>query len=104
MSEVAWAAIALFIYSGPLFPLVGTLLFKKRSLEHFRWNRRLLIILMSLQALSFAPYILAVIFGNEDALHALIFPAALGALSFAGTLIYFACECYYFLFGIRKNQ
>jgi hypothetical protein len=104
MSEIWWGVIALVIYSGPLFPLLGTFLFKKRSAEHFKRNLRLLIVLMGQQVLSFAPYFLAVIFGNQDALHALFFPAALGLLLFAGTLIYFACECYYFFYGIRKNQ
>ncbi len=93
MSEGLIAVIALLVYSGPLFPLAGTLFLRQRSREHFRRNRLLLIVLVSLQILSFVPYVLAELSHNPDALHALIFPAALGALLFVSTLVYLVWEC-----------
>ena len=104
MNDIALAVIAVLLYSGPLFPLAATLLFGRRSPEFFIWNRRLFIVLTTIQALSFVPYILATLFRTPDALHALLFPAALGVILFPGSLIIFICECGYFLFGNRRGR
>ena len=104
MNEVLVGAIALLIYSGPLLPLAATLLFKKRSCQHFRRNRLLLIFLTSLQVLSFTPYVVAEITQNPDALHALFYPALLGVLLFTGTFIYLVCEWRYFVFEVRRSE
>ncbi len=104
MNQTVVLVIGLLLYSGPLLPFAATLLFRRRSLELFRWNRLLFIVLTALQVLSFVPYVVATLCHNPDALHALFFPAALGLVLFPGSLIILVCECYYFLFGIRRGQ
>ncbi len=104
MNEIFIVVIAALMYSGPLFPLGATLFLRKRSFEHFKRDLRLFALLVSIQALAFSPYILAEIFRHPDALHALILPAALGALLFAGTLVYLTVECRYLFLRDRKKR
>ena len=80
--------LGLLIYAGPVFPLGATLVFRRASVDRFRSNCKLLLILVSIHFLAFLPYVFAVVAGNPDSLHALSLPFGVGALMFTGTLIY----------------
>jgi hypothetical protein len=82
-------------YSGPFIPLAVTLLFRKASAEHFRRNVWLLIVLTTIQAASYLPYILALRAEEPDSLYGLLLPFGLGALSFLATLPYCIAECFH---------
>jgi len=104
MNEVLAHAAMLLIYSGPLLPLGATLFFRRRSIQHFKRNRLLFCLLMGVQALSFAPYVLAEIAHNPDALEVLFYPALVSALLFTGTAVYLVYECRYFFLETRREQ
>jgi hypothetical protein len=80
--------VAVPVYSGPLLPLSVTLLFRRVSEKHFKRNVRLLVVLTSVQAASFLPYVFAVYSHERDALHALFLPFGLGVILFVAAAVY----------------
>jgi len=75
--------IPLLFYSGPLLTL-GTvaILYPTKSRIKFFW------ISTAVHVLAFVPFVVLILIGNHDALHALIVPALTGFILFAGGLVY----------------
>lgn len=89
--------LPLLIYSGAVVPLSMAVILRKNSGERHRRHRRLLIILLCVQVVSFLPFIVALLFRVPHAIHGLIWPALIGAILFLWGLIYLASECVQFL-------
>jgi hypothetical protein len=85
--------LALLIYSGPFVPLLAPLFFRRASRDRFRRNAWALVVLSSIQALSFLPYVLAVSTDTPDSLYRLYLPFFLGIPMFVATSVYAICEC-----------
>jgi hypothetical protein len=85
--------LPLLLYSGAVVPLSVALLFHKTSDERHRRYRRLLIILLCVQAAGFLPFIVAIAFRVPNAIHGLMWPAIIGAFLFLWGLFYLATEC-----------
>src|SRR5262249_44631645 len=85
--------LPLMLYSGAVVPLSVALLFGKTSDERHRRNRRLLIVLLCLQAAAFLPFIVALVFRMPHAIHGLMWPALVGAVLFLWGLFHLASEC-----------
>ncbi len=93
LGPAAIGLVGAVVYSGPLFPLAATLLFRRASKARFKKNLRLLIGLSAVQALSFIPYAVASASSmGADALYYLMIPFALGAILFVGGLIHLVRE------------
>jgi hypothetical protein len=84
--------LTVLVYSGPLLPMVATLLIRNASRERRNQNLRWLLLLTSIQALTFAPFFYGVVIREPDALHALYLPFFVGIPMFLGTLVYAASE------------
>ena len=97
IQSVLITVLGLLLYSGPFVPMFSTLLFRRASPQRFQRNCWTLVILCSLQALSFIPFWLASTQVDPDdegsALPLLILPVIVGLLLFVSTLIYAIAEC-----------
>ena len=87
--------LPLLLYSGAVVPLSVALLFRKTPDERHRRNRRLLIMLLCVQAAAFLPFTVALVFRMPHAIHGLIWPALVGAVLFLWSLFHLASECFH---------
>ncbi|MBI3879284.1 MAG: hypothetical protein HY301_04380 [Verrucomicrobia bacterium] len=92
-TDVFITILAALVYSGPFFPLLTTLIFKRASALHFRRNIWALVIFTSLQALCFLPCFLADRANQPEAFTLLAIPCFTGAVMFLGTSVYSVYEC-----------
>ncbi len=91
--DILLMLLGLLIYSGPLVPLVATLLFKRASHEHFRRNAWALVFLCGIQAISFLPLVFAVAAQKPESYLRLYIPFGVGVLMLFGTSVYAVFEC-----------
>ncbi len=85
--------LPLLLYSGAVVPLTAALYFDRHSERRHRHHRRLFIVMLAVQAVSFLPFLLAAILGLRDAIHALTLPAGVGAILFLWGLFVLGSEC-----------
>jgi hypothetical protein len=83
----------LLAYSGPLVPSIVPLFYRRASRERFHRNVWILVVLGSVQALSFVPFMHAVMTNTPDSIYRLYIPFFLGIPMFVATLVYAICEC-----------
>jgi len=91
--DVFITLLALLIYSGPFVLSLMPLLFRRASRERFHRNVWILVVLTSIHALSFLPYVLAVTTDRPDSLYRLYLPFFLGIPMFIATSVYAVWEC-----------
>ncbi|NIS07434.1 MAG: hypothetical protein GWO07_01425 [Candidatus Dadabacteria bacterium] len=69
-----------WLYSGPLVPVLGLLIFRDRT-RTFPY-KRFFISAGIIHVIAFLPFIFGIITNAKDVLHALFFPALTGAITF----------------------
>ena len=92
MSIFLISALGVLVYSGPFLPMLSTLLYRRASPVRFRRNYWALVILTSIQVLSFVPFWIALAHvqpdDEGDGLPLLFLPFLLGIPMLIGTTIY----------------
>jgi len=81
--ESNWTtALGILLYSGAVLPL-GLALWLARCIpERYQRNRRLLLVLLAVQVVSFLPFVISCVRQDADAIHALSLPALVGVIQF----------------------
>jgi hypothetical protein len=86
--------LPLLLYSGATVPIAVVLILDRHSPERHRKHRRLLNILLVVQAASFLPFIIALVLNVPEAIHGLLWPALSGVVLFLCGLFVLASECF----------
>ena len=86
--------LPLLLYGGAVAPL-GVALMLDRDSERHRRHWRLFIVLFTIQAVSFLPFIVALLFGLSHAIHGLLWPALVGVVLFVWGIVILVSECIY---------
>ena len=88
-----WVSIlAVLVYSGPFLPLSTTLLVPSAPRDRRIKNLQRLLIFSGVQAVTFAPFVYAIVTHARDAVYALYLPFFTGIPMFLGALVYAASE------------
>jgi len=86
--EVIWEwVVPLLIYSGGLLPLLACSFSPGINVARRKRNRRLLVIMLGVQVLSFVPLIISLLLRVPDAIHALTLPALVGVVLLIWSLV-----------------
>ena len=103
ISDLPGIALMLLIYSGPLLPLLTTVLFSRASQAAFQRNRIVLFVLTGLQALLFLPCLVSFACSESDDPADWIYWLVLPIL--AGILLFIAATSYAIrdFFRLRKQ-
>jgi FtsH-binding integral membrane protein len=102
--DVFKTLLDLLPYSGPFFPLLATLFFRRASHQHFRRNVWALIILTGVQAMSFLLVVLGETADKPDYVYLFFIPFGLSALMFVVASVYAVAECIYLWSLIRSHH
>ena len=87
-------ALPLLLYTGAAVPMAVALILDRHSPERHRSHRRLLNIMFVVQAVSFLPFIIALVLKVPEAIHGLLWPALSGVVLFLCGLFVLASECF----------
>ncbi|MEI6750903.1 MAG: hypothetical protein WCM93_17260 [Bacteroidota bacterium] len=93
--------LGLLYYSGALFPLCAALWVGRHAPDRYRRTRRLLIILLAVQAASVLPCAIAFELGQRDAIYWLSLAALVSVVQFLWGIGRLIQE---FVHRVRKNQ
>jgi MFS family permease len=85
--------LPLLVYSGAIVPLALALILDTHSERRHQRHRRLFIGLFTVQAVSFLPFISALLLHVPDAIHGLLWPFLVGVVLFLWGLLVLASEC-----------
>jgi len=93
VADILIDILAVAVYSGPLFPSLVPLCFRRASQERFQKNVWVAVILSTIQALSFVPACIEFLTHAPDAIYSLTIPFVLGILMFIGASFFAVSEC-----------
>jgi hypothetical protein len=95
--------LPLLLYTGAAVPMTVALILDRHSDERHRRHRRLFVILITVQAVSFLPFIIALVLRLPHAIHGLLWPALVGVVLFLWGSVILVSECIH-RFRPESNQ